>query len=568
MAVGLDAMRRIIREQEPPRPSTRLSTMLAADLTTVARQRQAEPARLGSLLRGDLDWIVMKALEKDRSRRYETANGLARDIERHLADEPVVARPPSAAYRFQKMARRNRLIVAAAGAVGLALILGLAASSWEYLKERQARQRGVAVIDLLQKLLGAADRDGLKGSDYTLHQLLDDFSPGLTNQFAGQPEAEATVRETMGWTYYRLGALAQSESNLRQAYALRRKALGPLDRETLQAQELLAFLIFNGLRHSEEGGKLAYENWQSRLRVFGPEDDDTLTSQELYAQVLSESGKLQEAETMQRHILAIRERVQGPDNKDTICTLGNLGQTLDNRGAWAEAERYFRETLTRFQRIGYADQQDGILCAKEIAMLRLLQGFPTDAEKLLSELRPRAVQKLGPEHFTTLHIQRVLARAYAEEGRFADAETLCKETLETRRRAKANLDSVGTGYTLLYLGRVLVQQGKFDEAEPVLQEAMTTLREEAKVKPELAAQLANWLGVIRIGRKAYAEAEVLMLSGSEQFFVVRTMMSRNERGLAVANIINLYQAWGKTAQAEVWQKKAEQLSRAQQPTGL
>jgi tetratricopeptide (TPR) repeat protein len=321
-------------------------------------------------------------------------------------------------------------------------------------------------------------------------------------------------------------------------------------------------LIFNGLRHSEEGGKLAYENWQSRLRVFGPEDDDTLTSQELYAQVLSESGKLQEAETMQRHILAIRERVQGPDNKDTICTLGNLGQTLDNRGAWAEAERYFRETLTRFQRIGYADQQDGILCAKEIAMMRLLQGFPADAEKLLSALRPRAVQKLGPNHFTTLHIQRVLARVYAEEGRFADAETLCKETLETRRRAKANLDSVGTGYTLLYLGRVLVQQGKFDEAKPVLQEAMTTLREEAKVKPELAAQVANWLGAIRIGRKAYAEAEALMLSSSEQFFVAKAMMSRNERRLAVANIVNLYQAWGKTDQAEVWQKKLEQLNRA------
>src|SRR3989440_4974312 len=93
MAAGLDAMRRIIGEQEPARPSTRLSTLLAADLTIVARHRQAEPARLGTLLRGDLDWIVMKCLEKDRTRRYETANGLAMDLQRHLENEPVVARP-------------------------------------------------------------------------------------------------------------------------------------------------------------------------------------------------------------------------------------------------------------------------------------------------------------------------------------------------------------------------------------------------------------------------------------------------------------------------------------------
>src|SRR6266498_3118249 len=134
MAAGLDAMRRIIREQEPVRPSTRLSTMLAADLTTVARHRRAEAARLGTLLRGDLDWIVMKALEKDRARRYDTANGLGRDVERYLADEPVVARPPSKLYRFQKMARRNKLAFAAGAAVLVALVAGLRVSTWFFIQ--------------------------------------------------------------------------------------------------------------------------------------------------------------------------------------------------------------------------------------------------------------------------------------------------------------------------------------------------------------------------------------------------------------------------------------------------
>ena len=144
LQVGLDEIRRTIREQEPASPSTRLSTMLGADLTAIAKRRSVEPPRLLHLLRGDLDWIVMKALEKDRARRYETANGLAADIQRHLSDEPVVARPPDNFYRFQKMVRRNKLVVAASTAVVGSLILGLGASTWFLLRERQALREAAA----------------------------------------------------------------------------------------------------------------------------------------------------------------------------------------------------------------------------------------------------------------------------------------------------------------------------------------------------------------------------------------------------------------------------------------
>src|SRR5438067_13190131 len=137
-------MRRTIHEKEPVRPSTRLSTMLAVDLTTTAKHRRIEPPKLVHLLRGDLDWIVMKALEKDRARRYETANGFARDVQRHLADEPVVARPPSKLYRLQKMARRNKLAFAAGTAVLLALLAGLVASNGFYFREKAANRRAVA----------------------------------------------------------------------------------------------------------------------------------------------------------------------------------------------------------------------------------------------------------------------------------------------------------------------------------------------------------------------------------------------------------------------------------------
>ena len=144
LASGLDKMRQTIREKEPARPSTRLCTMLNADLTSAASHRRTDAPKLISLLRGDLDWIVMKALEKDRTRRYETANGLGMDIQRHLHNEPVLASPPSGLYRFQKLVRRNKTAFAAAGAVAAALVIGLGLSLYLFIRERDARQRAVA----------------------------------------------------------------------------------------------------------------------------------------------------------------------------------------------------------------------------------------------------------------------------------------------------------------------------------------------------------------------------------------------------------------------------------------
>ena len=143
LKAGLDEMRRTIREKEPDRPSTRVSTLCGEELTTTAKCRSLDAPKLANLLRGDLDWIVMKCLEKDRARRYETANGLASDIQRHLSNEPVVACPPSAAYRFQKLVRRNSVAFAAATAVAISLLLGLGVSTWMFFQERAAKQEQV-----------------------------------------------------------------------------------------------------------------------------------------------------------------------------------------------------------------------------------------------------------------------------------------------------------------------------------------------------------------------------------------------------------------------------------------
>ncbi len=155
---GLDELRRTIREKEPARPSTRLSTMLHADLTAVAQRRHVEPPKLIHALRGDLDWIVMKALEKDRTRRYETANGLAMDIQRYLTNEPVMARPPSTIYKFQKLVRRNKAIFAAVGTGAAALVIGLFLSLYLFVQEKSALKRAVAAEAVEKQLRQQAEQ--------------------------------------------------------------------------------------------------------------------------------------------------------------------------------------------------------------------------------------------------------------------------------------------------------------------------------------------------------------------------------------------------------------------------
>jgi hypothetical protein len=142
---GFDEMRRTLREDEPQRPSVLLTSLTNTDLAATAQRRHVEPPKLISFVKGDLDWIVMKALEKDRARRYETANGLAMDVQRYLNNEPIIARPPSRIYRLQKLARRNKVSFIAGASVATALLFGFGIATWMFFKEREARQQAVVL---------------------------------------------------------------------------------------------------------------------------------------------------------------------------------------------------------------------------------------------------------------------------------------------------------------------------------------------------------------------------------------------------------------------------------------
>ena len=235
VAAGLDEMRRIIREQQPQRPSTRLSTLAAADQTTVAQCRQSEHPQLIHLVRGDLDWIVMRCLEKDRTRRYATANSLAEDVLRHLRSEPVTARPPSRLYQFQKMVQRNKAGFAAAALVTAALVLGLGFALWALAKERVARRQALAaehkaqaeagksqqVARFLKDMLHGVGPSAALGRDTTmLREILDKTAERVGKDLKGQPEVEAELRTTLGDVYQALGKYAQAEGMYRNALAL------------------------------------------------------------------------------------------------------------------------------------------------------------------------------------------------------------------------------------------------------------------------------------------------------------------------------------------------------------
>jgi eukaryotic-like serine/threonine-protein kinase len=363
VASGLEAMRRTIREKEPARPSTRLSTMMGGELTTTARQRHTEAPRLIHLLRGDLDWIVMKCLEKDRTRRYETANGLAMDIQRHLGNQPVVARPPSKLYEFQKTVRRHKFGFAAAGAVSLALVLGMVVSALQAARAKRAERdqirlreqaqasqrksqteaaKATAISDFLQQMLHSADPDALKSSDYTVRQLLDDVASGLTNQFLDQPEVEAAVRVSLGQAYHGLGLFDKSQSHLERALTLRRRIFGE--------NELVADTLENCAFTSASLGQFVKGEAQIReaLEIYrkrGTTGQPDITLLRALQRALIGQGRVAEAEAVTEDARVIARNSPGASFPELANMLHWLADVRVGQARYAEAEALALEAV-------------------------------------------------------------------------------------------------------------------------------------------------------------------------------------------------------------------------------
>jgi serine/threonine protein kinase/tetratricopeptide (TPR) repeat protein len=344
---------RILREVEPPKPSTRLSS--SQELPSIAARRKLEPKRLTKLVRGELDWIVMKALEKDRTRRYATANGLARDVQRYLADESVEACPPSAAYRLKKFARKHTRLLATSLAFALLLAGATAATTGLAVRATRAERRAerdrdeavaqtrradeqaavaTAVSEFVQKdLLGQASpeqqaRPDVKPDrDVRARVLLHRAAAKIGPQFEGQPLVEAQIRGTLADSNRQLGQYAQAELQARRACQLFAGRLGPEHPDALRAQFGLA-LVLSSHGRPKEAADLCRAALEAQRRVLGAEHPDTLRAVGNVANMLSQLGRAEEARRPFEEALEAQRRTLGPRHPDTVRTMSNLAWLL------------------------------------------------------------------------------------------------------------------------------------------------------------------------------------------------------------------------------------------------
>jgi serine/threonine protein kinase len=327
-----EEMRRIIREEEPPRPSTRISTLGQA-ATTISEQRKTDPRRLSQLFRGELDWIVMKCLEKDRNRRYETASALAADVQRYLQDEPVQACPPSVFYRCRKFARRNRVVMAITGCVLAALAIGSGLATWQWrLAESRRLQadKSAAIAQAINQffvkdLLGAASPEEALGKKLTVEEVLDKAAKKVGSAFPNQPEVEASVRMAIAETYVNLGLYSKAEPHVHNALELRAGTLGDEHPDTLDCVDLMGTVL--AWQERQAGAEvLLREALVTARRALGDEHPSTLSLLRTHARVLSELGRFPEAEAIARQYLAAQRSIRGPKDEETLLAMQSLSE--------------------------------------------------------------------------------------------------------------------------------------------------------------------------------------------------------------------------------------------------
>ncbi|HXH66239.1 MAG TPA: serine/threonine-protein kinase, partial [Candidatus Limnocylindrales bacterium] len=272
-----DKMLRRLREEDPLIPSVKASKDSKTS-SSHAQKRSTSPKQLSTLLRGDLDWITMKALERDRARRYGTPSELTADIERYLENRPVVARPASAGYRLQKYIRRNRVAVSF---VSGALVLLLAFTVVQAIQLRRItreRDRANRVTDFMTNMFKVSDPSESRGNSITAREILDKSSKEIETGLAQDPQLQAQMMNVMGEVYINLGLHDAARTLLEHSIATRQKLFGLRNRETLDSMDKLAWL-FQEQGKPEEAEKIERQILPIRMELFGPEDRDTLSSQ-------------------------------------------------------------------------------------------------------------------------------------------------------------------------------------------------------------------------------------------------------------------------------------------------
>jgi serine/threonine protein kinase/tetratricopeptide (TPR) repeat protein len=545
-------MQRIIREVDPPRPSTRLSSL--ATLPAVAARRGTEPGKLGATVRGELDWIVMKCLEKDRTRRYATANGLAADVQRYLADEPVTAAAPSRAYRLRKFVRRNRAAVLTATTVLACALAGAGLyihnirieqrrtqdALAEAQRQRNEAQTQAAIAEAVGQfqsdMLSSADPDRLLGDKVTVVQVITAAAAELdAGKLTSRPLVEAAVRQTIGRTLLMLGRYDDAEPHLRKALELRRGMLPPAHpRIALSVYDLAQLAGFRGEQTTAE--RLHREALGLQRAALPPNDPMIAASLTTLAELLRTQGRLDEAERLAREAMDVKRRSDVPNQAAIASSIHILASVLASQRRLADADELLRESLRMRREALRAGHPDIISSLNSLAQVVEMQERLDEAEPLYREALGLARASLPQGHRDTGTILHNFAQLLQHMGRLAEAEPLLREALEIERKSlPPGHPSIAN--TLNGLALVRHRQGDRAEAESLYREALAILREMPPPGSPFAYQvLCNLGAVLResgkpaegepFGREAVAAAARALPSDDWRTGVVHEQLGR------------------------------------------
>ena len=494
--------RLVMRETSPETPSGRLST-LGPDRVAIALSRRTDWSALRRELRGDLDWIVMKAMDPDRTRRYETVNGLAMDLQRHLDDEPVVARPPSPRYRLAKFIKRHRGGVAAGAAAVAALVVGATLATVGLVRatraEAVARQDAEAVrqvADFLVGLFRVSDPGEARGNTITAREILDQGAQQIATELGDQPAVQARLTQTMGQVYSALGLYDAARPLLEQALALRERLRDP---DHLGVASGLVDLASVSRRQGSfaHAESLYTRALAIRETALGPDDPQVAAVLNGLGGLLFAQGKYAEAEPVLKRAMRLRERALGPDAPELGSTVGNLGALYWAQGRYADAESLLQRALEIEQRAYGPDHLEVAASLNNLGALFWTQKKYAKAEPLYVRAQQIHEKVLGPDHPDVAAVLNNLGELAWAQGKYAEAEPLFRRSLQIKQKV-LRPDHPDIAVSQHGLANVLRDMGRYREAEALYQRALA-LRERVlgPDHPNVAETLKAYAALLR-----------------------------------------------------------------------
>lgn len=444
-AAGLAGLAGALTRYDVARPSDRVSKDGPGPLGGAGHD-QTDRASLARRLRGDLDWIVMRCLEKERDRRYASAGELAAELRRYLNHEPVLAGPPSAAYRASKFIRRHRVLVASAALIGLTLLIGVvgtgAGLAWALRERDRAQQRQAeavaardesdAVTEFLSDMISSVS-PAERGRDVLVRDVLDEAAVDLPTRFAGKPIARARLSASIGNAYRALGAPESAEPHLLTAYEARKATLGEHHPVTVRVLANIA-----GLRHEQGRIDEAVAIIERALAALesGPTHDSeaALGIKNNLAQAYARMGRAAEATELQRRVVAGMNTTLGPEHPDTLGATVNLAAMLMDTGEVAEGQGLLAQAAADWAR-AHGRDHPGTLLARHVLGTRLFDmGRYAEAEPILREVAAERERVLGSDHADTIGTMTNLGLTLTHLGRADEAEPILTSAWERARR--------------------------------------------------------------------------------------------------------------------------------------